>query len=324
MFGKKILGENLQAGYLELNAAEDRGIRSISQIIPPFCKRVVNFDESKIILLDEADNMTSKCQYDINEMIKTFGRKTKFIFTCNDSRKIIEDIQSVCRIVRFKKLTDDQIKSYLEKICKKENIEYNDSGLSTICYISDGDMRKSINNLQLTSYSYGKISKQNVLKICKVPDPEDITKIINFCLDKKLSDADNELEYIIQQGYYYLDIVNGFIYVITKMEIDEKLRLALIEIINKTKIVVSTGLRSKLQLSAMLCRIIKKSYQDSKIKNESKIDQKIIQQTTKLATKKPKFNSKTSKKKIGKKNICTKVIQHGLDDFNKFLFFHTL
>src|SRR5207253_5369391 len=39
---KKILGENIAQGYLELNAAEDRGVRSIATTIPSFCKRVVN------------------------------------------------------------------------------------------------------------------------------------------------------------------------------------------------------------------------------------------------------------------------------------------
>lgn len=253
---KKILNEHLSQGYLELNAAEDRGIRSISSIIPPFCKRIVNFTSSKIILLDEADNMTSKCQYDINDMIKEHGKKTKFIFTCNDSTKIIEDIQSVCRIVRFKKLTEEQICTYLIKICEIEKILYYGDGLSMICYISDGDMRKAINDLQKTAYTFGEITKKRVLYICKVPNPEEIKKIINLCFEKKLIEADKEINSIIKQGYYYLDIITGFIYVLSNYGIGEDLKIRLIEIVNKTKIVVSTGLRSKLQLSGMICRLI--------------------------------------------------------------------
>jgi len=254
---KKILGQHIAQGYLELNAAEDRGVRSTSTIIPPFCKRVANFTCSKIILLDEADNMTPKCQYDINDMIKEYGRKTKFIFTCNDSTKIIEDIQSVCRIVRFKKLSDKQISTYLAKICKHENIESDKSGLSTICYISNGDMRKAINDLQKTAYTFGKITKESVLSICKVPDPEEIKKIIDICIKGNVIEANKEIENIIRLGYYYLDIVTGFIYVLSHYEMNENLKLRLIDIINKTKIAVSTGLRSKLQLSAMICRLTK-------------------------------------------------------------------
>jgi len=258
---KEILGEHLHEGYLELNAAEDRGIRSISTIIPPFCKKMVSFTCSKIILFDEADNMTAKCQYDINNMIKVFGKKTKFIFTCNDSTKIIEDIQSVCRIIRFKRLTNEQIIYYLSKICAEENIPFGNEGLETICYISNGDMRKAINDLQKTAYTYGKVNKETVLGICKVPDPEEIKKIIDLCLEKNLVRADAEMDYIIKQGYYYLDIVSGFIYVLSNYpNMAEGLKLRLIEIVNQTKIIVSTGLRSKLQLSAMICRLISEAH----------------------------------------------------------------
>ena len=64
------------------------------------------------------------------------------------------------------------------------------------------------------------------------------------------------MDNIIKQGYYYLDIVTGFIYVLNNYDTNENQKLRLIEIINKTKIIVSTGLRSKLQLSAMICRLI--------------------------------------------------------------------
>lgn len=256
---KKILGENAMQGFMELNAAEDRGIRNISTIIPPFCKRIFTNVTSKIILFDEADNMTAKCQYEISDMIEKYGKKTKFIFTCNDSKKIIENIQSVCRILRFKKLTDTQISTYLTKICKNENIPFDAGGLSTICYISNGDMRKAINDLQITAYTFRKISKDTVLKICKVPDPEDIKKILVLCIKKKLEDADSEINNLIKQGYYYLDIITGFTFVLANYDIglEENVKLSLIDIVNKTKIIVSIGLRSKLQLSGMICRIIR-------------------------------------------------------------------
>ncbi|AGC01960.1 clamp loader of DNA polymerase [Acanthamoeba polyphaga moumouvirus] len=260
---KTMLGEYMEAGYLEINAAEDRGVRSMSTRIPPFCKKVVDFTTSKIILLDEADIMTSKCQYDINNMIKEFGKKTKFIFTCNDSTKIIEDLQSVCRILRFKKLTDQQISSYLSKICEKENIEYDKPGLDTICYISYGDMRKSINDLQKTACTYNKVTKNTVLKICRVPDPEEIKKIIALCLKGNLMEADKEMNDIIKLDFCYFDIVSSFVYVLSSYDMDECFKLQLIDIVNKTKTNVSKGLHSRLQLSGMICRIIKQIKQNN-------------------------------------------------------------
>jgi replication factor C subunit 2/4 len=253
---RELLGENLNQGYLELNSADDRGVKSISLTVPSFCKRVVNFDCSKVILLDEADNMTNKCQYDINEMIKQYGKKVKFIFTCNDSKKIIPDIQSVCHILRFKHLTQSQITTYLEKICQKENIPFDKTGMDTICYICAGDMRKAINNLQLTAFSYQNIVKDNVLKICKMPDPEDIKLIIAMCCKKDLNSAISELQIVLSRGYCYLDVVNSFIYILGSYDFSMEVRLKLINIVNHTKINISTGLRSELQLFSMICSII--------------------------------------------------------------------
>lgn len=254
---KKILGENLKDGYLELNSADDRGISSISNVIPKFCKKI-NFTGTKVILFDEADNMTIKCQNDINNMIKLYGQKTKFIFTCNDSTKISEDLQSVCRIIRFKPLNNEQITTYLTKICDAEKIEYHKNGFEMICYIANGDMRKAINNLQLTAFSFNKITKNNVLKICKVPDPEDIKNIIKFCLDKNLIEANNNLNKIINDGYYYLDIVNAFSFVLISDEtIPNNQKIKLLNNVNQTKIIISGGLRSNIQIVAMLCQMIK-------------------------------------------------------------------
>ena len=118
-------------------------------------------------------------------------------------------------------------------------------------------MRKAINDLQKAAYTFDKITKETVLNICKIPDPDEIKKIIELCFAKKLVEADNELNNIISQGYYYLDIISGFVFVLSNYNMCNDNKLRLIEIVNKTKIAVSTGLRSKLQLSGMICRLIK-------------------------------------------------------------------
>ena len=255
---RRTLGDNLSQGYLELNAAEDRGVRSISNIIPPFCKRVVGFDTPKVILFDEADNLTAKCQHDIGNLIKRYGERTRFIFTCNDSTKIVEDIQSVCTIIRYKRMTDPQICTYLSRICETETITFTNEGLSTICYISDGDMRRAINDLQKTAYTHRKIDRKSVLSVCKVPDPDSIKAIIDLCLASELVQADRALIDLILQGYYYPDIITGFAFVLTHyVNLREDLKLILMQIVFQTKIAVCTGLRSRLQLSGMVCRMVR-------------------------------------------------------------------
>jgi replication factor C subunit 2/4 len=252
---KEILGQYYQEGFLALNAADERGTRIISTTIPPFCKRASSSPHSKIILLDEADNMTGKCQSDINNMIKLYGKNTKFIFTCNDSTKIIEDIQSICRIVRYKPLSADQIMSYMEKIAIQEGIQTTKSGLITICNASRGDMRCAINNLQLVSTCRDIVNEKAVLEACNIPNPGDIQSVIDLCMEGKLNDAVKVVNNIIDEGYYLPNIISSFSDSVEMGEMEHLTKLKILDIINEVKINISYGVKSKLQIIALVARL---------------------------------------------------------------------
>ena len=87
---------------IELNASDDRGIKSVHETIINFCKRKVDFKpgfaQHKLLILDEADNITPKAQRLINSIMEKFPT-TRFAFTCNNSSDIIESIQSRCIII---------------------------------------------------------------------------------------------------------------------------------------------------------------------------------------------------------------------------------
>jgi replication factor C subunit 2/4 len=51
-----------------------------------------------------------------------FSNTTRFALACNDSSKLIEPIQSRCAIVRFTKLTDEEMLKRLHVVVKSENI----------------------------------------------------------------------------------------------------------------------------------------------------------------------------------------------------------
>lgn len=253
---KYILGDNMKDGYLELNAADDRGVKIISNIIPPFCKKVVSFDCPKIILLDEADNLTHNCQNDIDNMIEKYGNNTKFMFTCNDSKKINEDIQSVCRIIHFNNPPKESVKKYLCDICDKESIKYQEDGIEMIYYVSGFDVRKSVNDLQKTAYSLGKITKKSVANVCNIPDPDIVKNIIEMCFTGSIIEVNNAVINLVDKGHVFSDIINSFSYIIINMDnISESTRVELIDIVYQLKITTSSKVKSRLQLSAMIANI---------------------------------------------------------------------
>lgn len=253
---KYLLGSYFNSGYLEINAAEAKGAKGVSSMILPFCKKNFPDDYPRIIFFDEADNINRRTQRDINDLLKQFGEKIRFIFTCNNSAKIIEDIQSGCRIIHYKSLTIPQIVEYLEYICVSEKVQYDKDGLQTIANISKGDMRKAINNLQKTAYSYDNITESIVLYVCKIPNPVWIEEIISVCMKKDLCRAEELTSELVDKGYHYMDVINSFVFVLTRYQLDEDLRLKLISTVKQSEITASLGLRSNLQLSAMVCKIV--------------------------------------------------------------------
>ena len=70
----------------------------------------------KIIILDEADALTTSAQQALRMVMTEFSSTTRFALACNDSSKLIEPIQSRCAIVRFTKLTDEEVLKRLQQI----------------------------------------------------------------------------------------------------------------------------------------------------------------------------------------------------------------
>jgi len=81
-------------------------------------------------------------------MIMTeYSSTTRFAIACNDSSKIIEPIQSRCAIVRFTKLSDEEVVERLQVVMDRENIQYSPDGIEALVFTADGDMRYALNNL---------------------------------------------------------------------------------------------------------------------------------------------------------------------------------
>jgi len=264
---KNLLGKYIEQGVLELNASDDRGIKAVQDSIIYFCKKKFDLDDEpdfkyakhKIILLDEADNMTTKAQQSINNLMEKYHSTTRFAFTCNNSSDIIEAIQSRCIIFRYKRLSNDQVKQRLITICEKENINYDKDGIDALVLVSQGDLRQGINNLQLTYNGYTNITKDNVFKLCDKPHPMTIKNILIACYNNNIMDAFNNLNKLRDDGYSASDISLSMINLLKSTElseIDEETKIKYLNEISKTCIIISQGINSRLQLSGCLAKLI--------------------------------------------------------------------
>lgn len=255
-----IYKENFKEAVLELNASDNRGIEIINNNIIYFCKkRITNKDGnpiSKLVILDEADNITNKVQNIISKLLEDNTNNTKFAFTCNNSVNIIEALQSRCLMILFPLLTREQIKNKLIDICNKEEIEYTNEALDLLTINANGDMRYAINNLEVIYYGYGKIEYDYIIEICHQPQPEIIIKLIQECVYKNIKKVILILEELKSKGYCSNDILLTIINILQYVQIDEEIRINFNRILNESYVQICDGIDTNLQLYGCISRII--------------------------------------------------------------------
>ena len=113
-----MLGESYKNAVLELNASDARGIDIVRNKIKMFAQKKVTLPpgKHKIIILDEADSMTSAAQQALRRTMEIYSSTTRFAIACNNSTKIIEPIQSRCAILRFSRLQDVEVLARLQQV----------------------------------------------------------------------------------------------------------------------------------------------------------------------------------------------------------------
>ena len=166
---RQMLGDTVKQATLELNASDERGIDVVREKIKSFANMKVNVPPGmhKIIILDEADALTTSAQQALRMVMTEYSSTTRFALACNDSSKLIEPIQSRCAIVRFTKLSDSEVLRRLNDVIQAETLQTTKDGLEALIFTAEGDMRYALNNLQATAAGFDKqITKDNVFKVC--------------------------------------------------------------------------------------------------------------------------------------------------------------
>jgi replication factor C subunit 3/5 len=209
---KELYGSSFSIMTMHINASEERGIEVIRNKVKDFVM-TKNFSPNeipfKLVILDEADAMTISAQGMLRRMIEDFTGNARFCLLCNKLKNIDPAIQSRCTNFRFAPLKSDDIYKKIEKICKEQKIKYTQDGLNMIIKVSNGDMRKVLNNLQSIYMAYKNITYENVSKCIGYPTGNEIDLIYKNLMTKSFEIAFNEIEKIILDNQYLLlDIIN--------------------------------------------------------------------------------------------------------------------
>uniref|UniRef100_A0A7S1QZI5 AAA+ ATPase domain-containing protein n=1 Tax=Neobodo designis TaxID=312471 RepID=A0A7S1QZI5_NEODS len=192
---RHIFGQaRIKGSVLELNASDDRGIDVIRHEIKDFASTgQVLFggggNSMKLVILDEADQMSHDAQAALRRVIEKFTKNVRFCIICNHVNKIIPAVQSRCTRFRFGPVKKAAMIGRLAEIATAENVPFDDKGLQAAIKLSAGDMRRCLNIMQAAALSMKAITEQTVFQSTGNPTPDDVRAILETCLSANFADA---------------------------------------------------------------------------------------------------------------------------------------
>ncbi|KAK4706134.1 replication factor C subunit 3/5, partial [Phenoliferia sp. Uapishka_3] len=278
---RKIYGvENAAAmknNCLELNASDERGIDVVREQIKNFASTrmqsqgVAGF---KLIILDEADQMTGPAQSALRRVIEQFTKNVRFCIICNYVNKIIPAVQSRCTRFRFGPLPKEEVEKRLNFVVEKENVNLTEDGRQALLELSKGDMRRALNVMQASftnscvTASHADLQTTNIQACHAAYDVTDETAIYNCTGNPHPADIDEIMRSMMndsfETSYRYIssmkaekglalqDIIAGVYDYVATVDFTPQTRVYLLDQLGQVEHRLSTGGSEKLQLTALL------------------------------------------------------------------------
>jgi replication factor C small subunit len=189
----ELLGEEWRKNTLELNASDERGIKMVRERVKEFAASIKlagdrEFGRPKIIILDEADEMTSEAQTALRRIIEDSARTTRFIIICNYLSQIIEPIQSRCVVFRFTRLPKEDVIDHLKMICEQQKAKYEEKALAQIYEATGGDLRHSINIMQAAA-GMGSVSMASVTAAIGISGRARVGEVLRLAMSGRFNDS---------------------------------------------------------------------------------------------------------------------------------------
>ncbi|KAG0647848.1 Replication factor C subunit 3 [Hyphodiscus hymeniophilus] len=249
---RRIYGaKNMRQMVLELNASDDRGIDVVREQIKTFAstKQIFTMAPSssgstsvaayKLIILDEADAMTSTAQMALRRIMEKYTANTRFCIIANYTHKLSPALLSRCTRFRFSPLKEPDIRVLVDKVIAEENVHISTDATEALVRLSKGDMRRALNVLQACHASSTPLHIKGTPKVAEKdivrdlitettiyeciasPHPGDISKILNTLL--KTTDVTSCLQMInslkANQGLALADIITALGEELTKLDV---------------------------------------------------------------------------------------------------------
>jgi len=249
--------ERWRENILELNASDSRGIDVIRSEVKNFAKtKPIGGVPFKICILDEADALTKEAQQALRRTMEKYSSTCRFCVLANYGSKIVEPIQSMCAIFRFRPLTKQDVKKIVERVAKQEKLKIQENAYDYLFDVSQGDVRRLLNILQSAASISKNITVDNIKEIVSEVEVKDVKQILELALKGDFIKARDKLvEVMLNNGLSGIDIIKNIQKEILNTEIPAEKKLSIIERCGEIEFRIVEGSDEFIQLEALLAYI---------------------------------------------------------------------
>lgn len=255
---KEMYGDQYKRYILELNASDDRGIEIVRNKIPDFVKTASN--KVKIVILDEADSMTTDAQNALKRVIEMYSKNSRFCLICNNINKIIPGLQSRCTKMRFGYINSNDIKTKLKIILDKEKVEITEEALERVITINK-DFRVILNTLQCLhatrqkdAESYIPIEADEINRHQGIPLPTELIDITNILYNMPFNSACKKMrELFLDNSWDLANLLHLLVQnIVNDMNMENKQRFFLIDRLSDLIMKLTHSNDAEVQLYALV------------------------------------------------------------------------
>jgi DNA polymerase III delta prime subunit len=143
----KLIVANLDCDHIYINCSDENGIETIREKVKSFAS-AATFRALKVVIMDEADFLTINAQAALRNVIETFSKTTRFVFTCNYIERIIDPIQSRTSVFEVLPPSKAEVAKRCVSILDEEGCNRATEDIVEIVNKTYPDIRKTLNLLQ--------------------------------------------------------------------------------------------------------------------------------------------------------------------------------
>ena len=208
----------------------------------------------KLVILDEADSMTSFAQSALRRTMEKESKTTRFCLICNYVSRIIQPIASRCSIFRFKQLDSELVLTKLKQIASNEQVNVNDDVLKELIRLSEGDLRRSITLLQSTAmFKKGdeQVTIEDIHEVAGVIPLKYIEKFITICQSKSYDELSKFTVDLIADGFsagQFMNQLNDWVVECDEMLLNDKQKSMICQHLGLTDMRLLDGADEYLQI----------------------------------------------------------------------------